>query len=204
MSSTQLKCCSLRELVDIWPGYPFRGKLPLSPGGEAFVVQFRHVEVGARVQDSAGTFLDRANLTGRKSPNFLQQEDVLFMAKGTRNFAAVIGDVPENTVCTPNFYHLRLKPETAGLVADFLAWQLNHRDAQRYFAACSQGSVAPSITKLQLGDLPIVVPPLDQQQRLVELSGAAFREEQVLGQLIDNRRRMVSAVGHQILHPGQD
>lgn len=203
MPNGPLKRCDLQELVKIWPGYPFRGKLPLNESGEAYVVQLRHIVVGDRLRDGTGDALDKADLGGRKRPTFLQEGDVLFMAKGTRNYAAVIGEVPENTVCTPSFYHLRLKPGCA-LIPDFLAWQLNHHDAQRYFYVCSQGSVAPSITKLQLGELPIIVPPIEQQNHLVGLASAAFHEEQVLGQLIDNRRRMVSAVGHEILHAGQD
>lgn len=202
MPKRQKNRYSLKDLAEIWPGYPFRGKLPLSERGEAFVVQFRHIVVGDCLRDRTGGNLDQADLTGRKTPNFLQEGDVLFMAKGARNYAVAVKEIPENTVCTPNFYHLRIKSE-GGLTPDFLAWQLNHRDAQRYFAACSQGSVSLSITKLQLGELPVVVPPLDQQHHLVGLASAAFREEQVLGQLIDNRRRMVSAVGHEILHPGQ-
>lgn len=202
MPNRRLNRCTLQDLAEIWSGYPFRGKLPLSDSGEAFVVQFRHVVVGDSLRDSTGSTLDQADLTGQKKPNFLREGDVLFMAKGARNYAIAVKEIPENTVCTPNFYHLRIQPE-GGMTPDFMAWQLNHRDAQRYFAACSQGSVSPSITKSQLGELPVVVPPLSQQNHLVGLATAAFHEEQVLGHLIDNRRRMVSAVGHEILHPGQ-
>ena len=84
---------------------------------------------------------------------------------------------------------------------EFLAWQLNHVDAQRYFAMCSQGSAAPSITKSQLGNLPIVVPPIEQQALMVKLADAATREQQLLNQLIENRQRMIDAAGHQLLRP---
>ncbi len=191
----------LQDLVDIQPGYPFRGKLPLSKGGDVYVVQFRHVVVGERLSDSAGDELDRAVLTGRKQANYLRPGDILFMAKSTRNQAAVIGEVPTRTVCTPNFYHLRLHAGTHGIMPDFLAWQLNHQEAQRYFASCSQGSVVRSITKAQLAELAIVIPPADQQQHIVEFASAAFREEQLMNQLIENRRRELVALGQRILHP---
>ncbi|WP_216648594.1 restriction endonuclease subunit S, partial [Salinivibrio sp. VYel6] len=76
-----------------------------------------------------------------------------------------------------------------------------HVDAQRYFASCSQGSAAPSITKSQLGDLPIVIPSIEQQKLMVKLSDAATSEQKLLSQLMENRRRMLDAVGHHILHP---
>lgn len=199
----KLKINSLSELADIHPGYPFRGRLSLDRAGDAYVVQFRHVVVGEPLSDKDGKTLDRANLPGRKRPTYLRRGDVIFMAKGTRNNAVVIGDVPPHTVCTPNFYHIRLKPAAHNLMPEFLAWQINHETAQRYFATCSQGSVAPSITKSQLEGLPVTIPPLGKQNLMVRLAGAATREQRLMERLIENRQRMLQAVGNHILHPDQ-
>src|SRR5690554_5113346 len=191
----------LRSLAAIYPGYPFRGKLPVDKDGNAFVVQFWHLVVGEPLDDKDGQTLDRVTLPGRRRPDFLWPGDILFMARGTRNDAAVIKALPHNTVCTPNFFHLRLKPGAFRLMPEFLAWQLNHVDAQRYFAMCSQGSVAPSVTKTQLGDLPVVVPPIEQQKLMIKLADAARREQALLEQLIENRQRMTDAVARHILRP---
>ncbi|MGP9572368.1 restriction endonuclease subunit S [Halomonas sp. AOP5-CZ2-32] len=191
----------LQSIAAIQPGYPFRGKLELDSSGDAFVVQYRHLIVGEPLHDQQGKTLDRVTLSGRKRPEYLCSGDILFMAKGTRNGAAVVRELPYNTVCTPNFYHIRLTPSACLVMPEFLAWQLNHLDAQRYFAMCSQGSAAPSITKSQLGNLPIVVPPIEQQTLMVKLADAATREQQLLNQLIENRQRMVDAAGHQLLRP---
>lgn len=191
----------LRSLATIHPGYPFRGKLPVDKDGNAFVVQFRHLVVGESVDDEDGKTLDRVTLPGRRRPEYLWPGDILFMARGTRNDAAVIKALPHNTVCTPNFFHLRLKPEAFNLMPEFLAWQLNHVDAQRYFAMCSQGSAAPSVTKTQLGDLPVVVPPIEQQKLMMKLVEAARREQALLEKLIENRQRMTDAVARHILRP---
>jgi hypothetical protein len=200
MSCSSLTTHVLSQLADIQPGYPFRGKLPLSDEGDAFVVQFRHVVPGERLDDPHGDVLDRATLPGRRRPAYLQPGDIIFMAKGVRHDAALIGNVPPNTVCTPNFYHIRLKPGVDAITPAFLAWQLNHRDAQRYFAMCSQGSVAPSIRKAQLINVPISLPPVEQQNVMVELAEAAAQEQRLLTQLIDNRQRMLDAAGQQLLH----
>jgi hypothetical protein len=201
MKNRESKMHSLKELATIQPGYPFRGRLAVSGEGDAFVVQFRHIVVGEGLTDKHGATFDKAILTGRKEPDYLRPGDVLFMAKGTRNDAALVGDVPSNTVCTPNFYRIRLKPEIEGLLPDFLNWQLNYLDAQRYFAVCSQGSAASSITKSQLEALSIIIPPLETQQIMVDLANTAAREQVLLNQLIENRRRMIVAAGHHILHP---
>ncbi|RBP20158.1 hypothetical protein DET50_13812 [Marinobacter pelagius] len=191
----------LRSLVTIHPGYPFRGKLPVDKDGDAFVVQFRHLVVGEPLDDRDGAKLDRVTLPGRRRPDYLWPGDILFMARGTRNDAAVIRALPANTVCTPNFFHLRLKPEAFKLMPEFLAWQLNQIGAQRYFAMCSQGSAAPNVTKTQLGDLPVVVPPIEQQKLMMKLAEAARREQVLLEQLIENRQRMTDAVAQKLLCP---
>ena len=191
----------LRSLAAIHPGYPFRGKMPVDKDGNAFVVQFRHLVVGESLDDKDGKTLDRVTLPGRRRPEFLWPGDILFMARGTRNDAAVVKALPHNTVCTPNFFHLRLKPEAFRLMPEFLAWQLNHVDAQRYFAMCSQGSAAPSVTKTQLGDLTVVVPPIEQQKLMMKLVWAAQQEQALLEQLIENRQRMTDAVARHVLRP---
>lgn len=198
MSQTK-KSHPLRALATIHPGYPFRGKLPLDANGNAFVVQYRHMIEGESIDDITGDSLDRVTLQGRKSPNYLLPSDILFMAKGTRNYAAVVSKVPANTVCTPNFYHIRINADADFLIPEFLAWQINHDIAQRYFSTCSQGSVAPSITKSQLGKLPIVVPHIEQQKLMVNLANTANLEQKLLNQLIENRQRMIDAVGHELL-----
>lgn len=191
----------LRSLATIQPGYPFRGKLPVDKDGNAFVVQFRHLVVGEALDDKDGQTLDRVTLPGRRRPDYLWPGDILFMARGTRNDAAVVRALPHNTVCTPNFFHLRLKPEAFSLMPEFLAWQLNHVDAQRYFAMCSQGSAAPNVTKTQLGDLPVVVPSVEKQKLMMRFVGAAQQEQALLEQLIENRQRMIDAVARHILRP---
>jgi hypothetical protein len=197
--TSQLDRYHLHKLASIQPGYPFRGTLPLDREGGAFVVQYRHIDVSHHLHDQSGKTLDRVTLQGRKCPDYLQSGDVIFMAKGTRNHAAVVGKVPPNTVCTPNFYRIRLHSDSSGLMPEFLAWELNHINAQRYFAVCSQGSATPSITKSQLGDLPIVIPPIEQQKFMVKLADAATRERQLLNQLIENRQLMINAVARQLL-----
>lgn len=192
---------TLRSVATIHPGYPFRGKLPVDKDGNAFVVQFRHLVAGEALDDKDGKTLDRVILPGRRRPEYLRPGDILFMARGTRNDAAVVRALPHHTVCTPNFFHLRLKPEAFNLMPEFLSWQLNHVDAQRYFAMCSQGSVAPSVTKTQLGDLPVVVPSLEQQKLMMKVVGAAQREQALLEQLIENRQHMTDAVARHILRP---
>ncbi|GAA3899068.1 hypothetical protein GCM10022228_06960 [Halomonas cibimaris] len=67
---------------------------------------------------------------------------------------------------------------------------------------CSEGSVAPSIRKSQLAQVPIYLPPLEKQHVMVALAQAAAEERRLLTRLIDNRQRMIEATGQQLLDGG--
>lgn len=190
----------LHEIADIYPGYPFRGSLPINPDGEVFVVQFRNVIVNNPLNCPGGEGLDRVDLTGRKPSKYLEPDDVIFMAKSTRNHALAIETVPLNTICSPHFFHIRLKKTAPAILGTFIAWQINHTDAQRYFASCGQGSAARMISKSQLGELPVYVPSIEKQKALVGLSYAAAQEAELLARLIENKQRMIDAIGHQVMH----
>ncbi len=191
------KTCALKTLVDILPPYPFRGGIEVSEDGDTYLVQIRHAD------EHAGALvgvLDRVMLPGKREPDYLENGDVLFVAKGPRNFAVHLQDIPPATVCSPHFFHLKVPGgEQARILPEFLVWQINQSAAQIYLARCGQGSVSPNITRSQLEDLPVVVPPLAAQARFVVLLQAARKEERVLQALIENRRQMVQGIGQQIL-----
>lgn len=191
------KTRALKTLVEILPPYPFRGGIDVSEDGDTCLVQLRHADehVGAL----AGA-LDRVRLPGKREPDYLENGDVLFVAKGPRNFAVHIHDIPPNSVCSPHFFHLKVPGgEKARILPEFLAWQINQSAVQTYLARCGQGSVVPSITRQQIEEMPVVVPPLAVQARFVVLLQAARKEERVLQALIENRRQMVQGIGQQIL-----
>lgn len=191
------KTCALKTLVDILPPYPFRGGIKVTDNGDTYLVQIRHAD------EHAGALvgvLDRVRLPGKREPDYLENGDVLFVAKGPRNFAVHIHDIPPNSVCSPHFFHLKVPSGTgARVLPEFLAWQINQCAVQTYLARCGQGSVVPSITRQQIEEMPVVVPPLAVQARFVVLLQAARKEERVLQALIENRRQMVQGIGQQIL-----
>lgn len=182
----------LCDIADIRPGHPFRGSIEPVENGDVHVVQVRNAELtGEITQDEMIT----TNLKGKKTPDWLQPGDVLFVAKGARHFAALVDDLPENTVCSPHFFLVRLKPEMKKKVLpDFICWQLNQLLAQRYFQATAEGSLYVSIRRQVLENTPIALPPMEKQRQLVAMHRCAVKENKVLQQLIDNRQQQLEAI----------
>src|ERR1700754_2673341 len=111
----------LNEIADVRLGHPFRGAVPEVLGGSARVVQMRDVSRGGLRDCDA---LLRTELGGRKDPDWLLDQDVIFVAKGSNAYAAAVERAPERTVCSQHMYVVRVK-EPDNVLPLFLAWQLN-------------------------------------------------------------------------------
>lgn len=177
----------LKELAEIHAGYPFRGSVQRMEDGDALALQIRDIETG-RAVNWAGAVCTR--LEGRKSPNWLQKGDILFAARGARNFAVCLGEVPAPAVASQYFFLLRVR-DLGTLMPEFLAWQINQAPAQRYLRKNAEGTDQLNIRRAILEALQVAVPPLARQRQLVELAETAQRERETHERLIANRERQL-------------
>lgn len=192
----------LGQLVDIRAGHPFRGAVPYAENGNGngYVIQMRDV---ARDAPVAWPSLIHTRIQSRKTPDWLLPADIIFVARGTQNFALYLDEVPLQAVSSQYFFQLRVRQPTQ-LLPEFLAWQINSLPCQRYLIANAQGSSQLGIPRAVLEALPLVIPAVDTQKRLISLVTAARQEAHLLQALIHNRACQLDALALE-LHavPGQ-
>lgn len=188
----------LQDAAEVRPGYPFRGAIVELRDGDAAVVHLRDADPDTGVNWAA---LSKTELTGRKKPDWLQCGDILFAARGNRNFAVDVGEPMCDAVCSPHFFLVRTK-QSVPLLPSFLAWLMNQAEAKRYFAASAEGTLITSIRRQVLEELPVAIPSLDAQHRIVDLHKAAVKERQLLNQLIENRQQQLQAISRDIFSRG--
>lgn len=187
----------LRNVADVQLGHPFRGSISDVPNAEFCVVRAKDINEYFQIDD---TDLVRANITGRKKPEILEYGDILFLAKGRRNVACFVNESTERYVCGPEFFLVRVKPEYIDqLMPDYLSWQLNQIPAQKHFKQGSTGSNQVSINKQELECIKLVIPPIKKQILVVNMWNTYLREQQVLDQMSQNRRRQVLEINKQFL-----
>lgn len=185
----------LHEIADVRLGHPFRGAVPEVVNGTARVVQIRDISrAGLRDCDA----LIRTELEGRKDPDWLHDQDVLFVAKGSNAYAAPVLRAPERTVCSQHIYVVRVR-EPDQILPAFLAWQLNQSPAQRYLRQSAEGSHQLSIRRAVLDATQIRVPPLEQQLKVVEFERLARLEREVMQSLIRNRESELAILAERLL-----
>jgi restriction endonuclease S subunit len=188
----------LCNITDIRPGYPFRGSIISTPSATTYAVQVRDINEFGVIDTEQ---LITTELTGKKQPDYLKEGDILFVAKGAKHFSTYVRQVPEQSVCSPHFFIVRIQPQYKDkLLAEFINWQLNQSFAQRYFINSAEGTLYVSIRRKILEDTPITVPPLVTQRRIVALHRAAVTEQKVLQQLIINRQQQLNVIANDLFN----
>ena len=167
----------LRDIADIRVGYQFRGKVELDSTGNVCVIQIKDIQPNQRIRVDG---LACVNLA-RPEPYLTQGGDVLFLGRGHRLFAAVVPETYPNTIATG--YFIILRPRTSGLLPEYLAWCMNQKGFQESLRPYIRGSHMPMVSKTDVQDLQIRVPPLNVQRRIL-----------VLNNLLDNERRLSAAI----------
>ncbi len=184
----------LARIATISAGYPFRGKVDELPDGEVAVIQMRNADP---VNGIDWPNLSRVALPRVSAKAFLAEGDVILSTRGGRNIAYYMEGRQEQVVCSPHFFVIRAKRQA--ILPEFLAWQLNQKPAQDHFAAGATGSYILNLKREVVEQLPIVVPPLAEQQRIVELDAAAKAERAILNRLIENRTVEMAAIAKRLL-----
>lgn len=184
----------LGEVAVISAGYPFRGKIDELPQGKVRVIQMRNADPAMGIDWSS---LSSVELPRTSAKAFLREGDVILSTRGGRNVAYCIGARQEPVVCSPHFFVVR--PKLQAILPEFLAWQLNQKPARDYFAAGATGSYILNLKREVVEGLPIAIPSLLEQQRIVKIDGAAKAERAILTQLIDNRAMEMAAIASRLL-----
>lgn len=152
---------TLGELCDIQGGGTPSTKEPAYWGGD--VVWLTPTEVvkadGGRIDASQRTITE-AGLAG-SSAKLLPAGTVLLTTRASVGFTAIAG-VP----LTTNQGFQSLIPSEAVLSEYLMLWIQGHRDE---FASRAGGSTFPEISKTKVASVPIAVPPLPVQRRIVDL-----------------------------------
>ncbi len=185
----------LSDIAEIKAGHPFRGKIPEVGDGEAYVIQIRNINEDGDIEWNQ---LVRTNITGRKSPDWLVNGDVLFAARGQRNIAACITDINRPTVCAPHYFVIKVHSDKA-ILPEFLAWQLNQLPAQKYFAQAAEGSLQLSIRRPVLESLQVTIPSMPEQAAIIGLYNQVKKEKQTYNALIENRSKQMQYVASNLL-----
>ena len=106
--------------------------------------------------------------------------DVVFVAKGTKNIAAVYEMKNQPAVPSTSFFTIRINRDwEAKILPEYLAWFLNHPSAQKYLKGKAKGTAIVSIAKSTLEELQVPIPSLQVQKAVLEIHSLRNTEKQL-------------------------
>jgi restriction endonuclease S subunit len=185
----------LAQLATVKAGYAFRGKIPERPDGNTLAIQIKDLSEDGEINWQN---VIRTSIENPKSKDLLVKGDIIFAARGQRNYAAVVTQGHMPVVCAPHYFVIRIKAPDK-VLPEFLAWQLNQQNAQRYFSKSAEGSLQVSINRNVLESTSLVTPAIKTQKLLVALNETAKQEKLILNKLIANRTKQIQGIASEIL-----
>ena len=183
----------LRDIAEFRIGYQFRGKVVPDPAGTVRVVQIKDVDADLRI-----TVADLMTVTlDRPEPYLIQPGDVLFLSRGHRLYATLVPEVELNTIATGYFFILR--PNNRVVLPEYLAWSLNQPGFQDALRPYHRGTHIPMVSRTDVENLPIQVPPLQVQGRVLKLNELLDQERRLFAAIQEKRSLLVQAVSHKLI-----
>lgn len=193
--SNEAEIILIKDLANITPGYPFRGKITESTDSDILAVQMKDVSIQEGIDWQISI---RTELKGKKKPQWLTAGDILFVARGTNNTAIYVDASANNykSVAAPQFFIIKCNTEK--VLPQYLAWYINQPTCQRYFQSSSEGTLHKSIRRSVLEDCPIAIPSLEQQQHIIHLANTLDQEKILLSNLIDNNAKIMATLAYNL------
>jgi len=147
--------------------------------GNVVYLQSKHFDEEGQLSSTLYADLMAHNISDK---HLLKDGDVLFAAKGTKNFAAVFENHNEPSVASTSFFVLR--PTDKKVLPQYLAWFLNSHTVQTLLKGQAIGTSIPSISKQVLENLEIAVPDIETQKAILQITKLR-KQEKSLKQKID-------------------
>jgi restriction endonuclease S subunit len=146
--------------------------------GDVVYLQSKHYDENGLLKGSLHPDLKADNIISR---HILKSGDVLFAAKGTKNFATVFESHNPPSVASTSFFVIRLTDND--VLPSYLGWFLNHPTTQKFLKEHAIGTSIPSISKVVLEELEIPIPPIETQKAIVKITQLRNKERKLKEQI---------------------
>jgi len=130
------------------------------------------------------------NIFDKKIPehHLLKDGDILFAAKGSKNFATVYRGSDLPAVASSVFFVLSL---TEDIIPEYVAWFINQTSSQKQLKSEAMGTSMLSISIGSISELEIIIPDYRTQKIIVELDRLRSKERYLYQELISKRQKLL-------------
>lgn len=157
-----------------------------SGSGEVIYLQARHFDESGHLLSALHPDLLIKDIPGK---HLLRYGDILFAAKGTKNFATVYEKHNPPAVASTSFFVVRLTDNK--VLPEYLAWFLNSQHAQLELKLKAIGTSIPSISKQVLEQLEIAIPEIEKQKAILKITKLRNKEKSLKQKIETLREKQI-------------
>jgi len=184
----------LKKIAQIQSGYISRGKIEPREDGTHLLLQARDVDA-ERLTYQADSLIHFSPDLSRKDW-VLKPDDILFMARGARNYSFLIKDIPDRVLAAACFFIVRVSSDQ--VLPYYLYWYLNQATVEHYLSRHSgRGVNMPVVRRSVLESIDIPIPPLEVQSKITKLDVLLEKELKLIDKLAEKRRELITAASMQ-------
>jgi restriction endonuclease S subunit len=184
----------LKQIASVQMGYPFRSRLEHDNKGNVSVIQMKDITENGHYDSDNLSRITLPHVNGRHS---IKIGDIVLRSRGQTNKCALINKDVGMAVVTAPLLIIRVSGDS--VLPAYLSWYINQSTAQNYLASHSRGTSVPMINKQVIEQLPVTIPSLECQQKIIDLNEMAEKEQELLKQLAAKREKFLSQVLMQLL-----
>lgn len=157
--------------------------------GQIVYLQSKHFDENGQLKSSLHPDLKAENISDK---HLLQHGDVLFAAKGTKNFAAWYERKNQPAVASTSFFVIRVQETFQNkILPEFLVWFINHPISQKFLKGKAMGTSIVSISKSVLEELEISIPDLQTQRAILKITQLRNSEKKLKQQIETLREKQI-------------
>ncbi len=180
----------LKAIAKIQSGHITRGRIEPRDDGTYHLLQARDVDAES-LSYQIGAMI-RFNPSKSGKDWILKPEDLLFMARGARNFTLLMKGLPNNVLAAACFFIIRIKSRQ--MVPEYLHWYLNQDPVAHYLHRHSGRSVhMPVVKRAALENIDVPTPPLKTQKMVAQAVVLMDKEQSLLQNLAKKRKTLITA-----------
>ena len=179
----------LSKLAKIQSGHHSRGKIEPRDNGSHFILQAKDVD-SYRLTYKADTMIRFYPDMSRRD-SILKKDDILFMARGIRNYSVLLGEIPDSTLAAAYFFIVRVSNKV--ILPGYLCWYLNQAPVEQYLSRYSgRGVHMPVVRRSALENIEVPVPTLEIQKKITEMDALIRKEQDLLIRLAEKREELIT------------
>jgi restriction endonuclease S subunit len=147
------------------------------PDGEIVYLQARHFNEYGQLHSILHPDVKKEYVNEK---HLLRPGDIVFAAKGTKNFAAWYESNNMPAVASTSFFVIRLKDDLREtILPGYLVWFINQPVSQKFLKGNAIGTSMVSISKAVLEKLEVSIPALAIQEAILKITQLRTRERQL-------------------------